>query len=53
MDKDFIIAGQAVGGLREIVPAAEKVARMMAELTAALDQLTAIYAPAAAAAARL
>lgn len=36
LDRDFIIAGQAVGGMHDIIPAGDLVRRMVSELVAAL-----------------
>ena len=47
LDRDFIIAGQAVGGMTSIVPAGDLVRRMVSELVAALSAVPAV-APAAA-----
>eukprot|EP01047_Picozoa_sp_COSAG01_P041725 COSAG01_NODE_3597_length_5894_cov_1.898188_5_plen_180_part_00 len=44
-NKDFLIAGQAVGGMREIAPAAEVVARLMRELSTALMGTLSTHGP--------
>ena len=44
-DKDFVIAGQAVGGMYEIAPAAEVVKRFMRELCATLLKGVEQHAP--------
>eukprot|EP01043_Picozoa_sp_COSAG02_P015856 COSAG02_NODE_685_length_18484_cov_49.605330_4_plen_361_part_00 len=42
LDSDFIIAGQAVGGMHDIIPAGDLVRRMMSELVAALGAVPAV-----------
>ena len=53
LDRDFIIAGQAVGGMHEITPAGDLVRRMMSELVAALGALPRVVVAAEAQQARL
>lgn len=49
-DRSCFAMGQSAGGVRDIVPAGELVARIMAEAEAAIDQLAALKRPARASA---
>ena len=42
LERDFIIAGQAVGGMKDVIPAAELVERMMEQLVTALSGVPAV-----------
>jgi enoyl-[acyl-carrier protein] reductase II len=46
-DKSCFAMGQSAGGVRDVLPAAEIVARIMAEAEAAIDRLTALKAKSA------
>ena len=42
LERDFIIAGQAVGGMHDMIPAADLVKRMMGQLVEALGCVPAV-----------